>query len=129
MNFMRRKLTGKEKGFTLVELLVVISLMAILITAAVPILRSVGGAATVLAQTELDNVQEAVTALRADQKLQSVTAVSAATNNMAAFPTGTPLYGGATNYIQKATTRFYYKVTAAGVVSGFYDAAGVQPIQ
>lgn len=84
-----------EKGFTLVELLVVFTLMGILAAIMIP---NVAGLIT-FAQTEapdaeLSIIQTAMDTMMAKDNLAAVTAVTAgeATSNMSNFPTGDPLY-------------------------------------
>jgi len=138
MKFLKKnvkKLNRKEKGFTLVELLVVIAILGILAAVTVPSVNHfIGKGKTESGATELSNVQVAMTAMMADQNISSLTATTAPTNLMDEFPTtGTvQILNGSTynpgnltpapsaNYLQKATTKYYYTVDADGTVHGWW---------
>ena len=64
-----------ERGFTLVELLVVLAVLAILIAIVVPNLAGItGGARRAAAETELDTVQSAMDSMMSKYEAISVTA-------------------------------------------------------
>lgn len=64
-----------ERGFTLVELLVVLAVLAILIAIVVPNLAGItGGARRSAAETELDTVQSAMDSMMSKYEAVSVTA-------------------------------------------------------
>ena len=64
-----------ERGFTLVELLVVLAVLAILIAIVVPNLAGItGGARRAAAETELDTVQAAMDSMMSRNEAISVTA-------------------------------------------------------
>ena len=128
--FMRQFRYG-EKGFTLIELLVVIAILGVIAAVVVPnVGRFMGKGKTESGVTELHNIQTAMTAMMADQSpiLSTVTVVAAAnaTNDMTAFPAvpSPPLHGGASNYVNTATTEYYYSCEVDGTVHGWWESTG-----
>jgi type IV pilus assembly protein PilA len=103
-----------EKGFTLVELLIVFTLLGVLAAIMIPnVAGLVGFGHTQSAQAELSVVQTAMDSMMAKDNLSAVT-VTAATSNMSAFPTGNVLYP---NYLRSATTKGTYSCDATGLVT------------
>ena len=114
MRSLFRKTHKGQKGFTLVELLVVFTLLGVLAAIVLPSVSSIlGYGHTQAAATELAVVQSAMDAMMAVTDNDTM-AITAATTNMAAFPTGSPLYP---DYLRSATTHMSYACDAAGQVT------------
>ena len=118
-----RKFLRKQKGFTLVEILIAVGILAILAAIAVPTTAHfTSSSKTKSATAELANVQTALDAMMADLDLDAVAAIvlANATNDMGAFPSaGNRLNGHASNgnYIRQTNTKHNYYVTTDGMVS------------
>ena len=123
MRFLRRFLSKGHKGFTLVEVLIAVGVLAIATAVAVPATAKFNSSAkTKSAAAELANVQAALDAMMADKGLESVTAIvqGSATDAMGAFPSAANALNGVVasgDYLRQATTTHTYYVDADGSVS------------
>lgn len=109
-----KRINRESKGFTLVELLIVVAILGVLAAIVLPNITGLAGEGqTEAAKAELVTVQTAMDTMMAKNSLTSVTATSA-TSNMSSFPTGNALYP---NYLRTATTKGTYSCSTTGLVT------------
>ena len=109
-----KRIHRESKGFTLVELLIVIAILGVLAAVVLPnVTGLVGEGETEGAKAELVTVQTAIDTMMAKNGLSSVNATSA-TSDMSAFPTGNVLYP---DYLRTATTKGTYSCSTTGLVT------------
>lgn len=114
-----RRTNRDERGFTLVELLVVVTILGILAAIVTASLVGLTGTAKVNGcAEELRTVQVGMDAMLAKNNIVAVTASAADTFTWTAFPVGgagvQPL---SPNFLRQANTKGSYTWTAAGLVT------------
>ena len=122
------RITKGQKGFTLIEMIVVVGIIAVLAAVIVPnIGKFIGTGEQGAKDAEWESVETAMNAMMADKAVTTVTAlVGSSINDWAALPAaaaadpgGVPLFGTlvADQYMQANPTIYFYCFDANGRVT------------
>ena len=118
------RLKGEESGFTLVELLVVVTIVVALGAVSIVSVTQFAGKGDEGAQAaELDTLQAAMDAMMADIGIVSVTSLEGALNTSTNDFTAVPTEGVLVGYLRDDATAYYYCWDSTGKVVQLASAA------
>ncbi len=129
---MASRITGGQKGFTLIEMIVVVGIIAVLAAVIVPnIGKFIGSGEQGAKDAEFESVQIAMNAMMADNAVVVVVDHSAGTSTSIQDWTAQPVEDAAdigtvplgTTYLQNATTVYFYCWNGSGQLTAQHEAA------
>ncbi len=126
------RITRSQKGFTLIEMIVVVGIIAVLAVVIIPnVGKFIGTGEQGAKDAELESVETAMNAMMAERSVNLVTAeATTARRDWTTYPIITggdpdtvPLYGGTVDlqYLQEDTTVYWYCFDANGKIQGQFE--------
>ncbi len=119
------RITKGQKGFTLIEMIVVVGIIAVLAAVIVPnIGKFIGSGEAGAKSAEQESVETAMAAMMADHATQQVLASTAANANWTALPLSNPLDPGAVPLYNTANPELSYMYEEFTIYCYTWDAYG-----
>jgi len=134
-----RRITKGQKGFTLIEMIVVVGIIAVLAAVIVPnIGKFIGTGEAGAKNAEQESVETAMHAMMADKAVTTITALSGSSINdwsgvpveASADPGAVSLYNSTTpadSYMQLNPTVYFYCYDANGLITAQHEVATTCP--
>ncbi len=118
------RITGGQKGFTLIEMIDVVGIIAVLAAVIVPnIGKFIGLGEQGAKNAEWESVQTAMNAMMAEQAITAVDAASVNSSNVwTALPSGTDA-ATLDDYLQEDNTIYFYCYGTDGQVTNQHEVA------
>ena len=132
-----KKPSLREKGFTMVELLVVVAILGVMASIVVPnVSKFIGSGKSESGKTEVQIMVTAVNALLADAEAAKLdAALTTRTNDFTAGGSGdvtaTNISGNVlhlASYLQNNKTKYWYTITQDGKVTGYWKETGANMV-
>ncbi len=123
-----KRVTENQAGFTLIEMIVVVGIIAVLAAVIVPNMgKFIGQGEKGAKSAEMDSVQTAMHAMMADKAITAVTSynlstTSSATNAWTGLPAGTDA-NALNTYLQSDNTKYFYCYDGTGGVTEQFETA------
>ena len=122
------RIPGGQKGFTLIEMIVVVGIIAVLAAVIIPnIGKFIGSGETGAKNAESVSVQLAMNAMMSDKAITTVTALGSGASSSNVWtdkPTGTDA-AFLSGYLQEDNTKYFYCYDVDGQMTNQHETATV----